>query len=727
MTVQTKPPNQDIQTIGQLFNEQRFAECEVLASELVNRFPESGFGWKALAASLNMQGKHSGALPAIQKAVELLPQDAEAHANLGLTYKARGQLMLAQTSMGHALQRKEGSAAEWLELGCIQHQIGLLPAASASYQQAILRNPGMHDAYNNLGIIQRLNGQLAEAESSLRRSVELQPDSVDALGNLGLVLQEQGRLAEAQAEFLKALRIDAGNIQAMINLGITLREMGRIQDAQTCFQQALQIDPDRFEAHLNLGLILQDQGLLTQAEASHRQALRLRPLSAEVHNNLGDTFRKMGRLADAEAGYREALRLRPGWLACASNLLFTLSYTASDPDLKGLSAAREYGRLASRMAGAPFSSWHARPDGARLRVGFVSGDFRNHPVGYFFESLASHIDRSKLELFAFSSHHVEDALTERIRPLFAHWHSLVGLDDAAAAQQIHDARMDVLIDLSGHTSHNRLAVFAYRPAPVQISWLGYFGTTGVEQMDYVIADELGVPPQGRRHFTEQVVYLPDTRLCLSPPTTRLDVAPLPALHNGHVTFACFQNLSKLEDGMLQLWARVLTALPTAQLSLRCAALADPATREELTRRLQRLGIDSARVAMQGGINRHLYLAMHGNVDMILDTFPYPGGTTTCESLWMGVPTLTLAGQTMLSRQGASLLSAAGLHDWIATDAEDYVAKAVAHASDLDRLSALRMRLREQVRTSALFDAERFARNFEALLLRLVRSDPSTGS
>jgi protein O-GlcNAc transferase len=273
----------------------------------------------------------------------------------------------------------------------------------------------------------------------------------------------------------------------------------------------------------------------------------------------------------------------------------------------------------------------------------------------------------------------------------------------------------VLLDLSGHTAKNRLPMFAWKPAPVQVSWLGYFASTGVAEMDYLLADATGVPHQHQSHFSETVWYLPDTRLCFTPPNTDLAVTPLPSLSNGFVTFGCYQNLAKVTDEVLNVWGRIFAALPQARLRLVSKYLKDPSVVAQLQLRLQQCGIAASRISLHGAIPRQDYLASHAGVDMVLDTFPYPGGTTTCESLWMGVPTLTLAGDTLLSRQGASLMTAAGLPDWIATSEDDYVAKAIAFSQNVPQLATLRAGLREQVRTSPLFDAPRFAKHFEQAL------------
>jgi len=298
---------------------------------------------------------------------------------------------------------------------------------------------------------------------------------------------------------------------------------------------------------------------------------------------------------------------------------------------------------------------------------------------------------------------------------------LIVKNDETAARLIHADGVHVLLDLSGHTGNSRLPVFAWKPAPVQASWLGYFATTGVAEMDYLLADEVGVPEAQRKYFSETLWYLPDTRLCFTPPAIDLPVASLPALHNGFVTFGSFQNLAKVQDEVLDAWGRILGALPNARLRWQCKQLGDPAVAEKMMVRFRQHRIDPARVTMHGTMYRDAYLSAHAEVDVMLDTFPYPGGTTTCEALWMGVPTITLAGDTMLARQGASMLMAAGLPDWVTISIEDYVAKAVSLADNLPKLAALRAVLREQANRSPLFDARRFAQNFEEALWGMWRA------
>jgi predicted O-linked N-acetylglucosamine transferase (SPINDLY family) len=705
-------PDQFNQLVA-LYNARRYAQLETRAQALIGRYPGSGFAWKLLGAALQMQGKH--ALAAFQKTAELMPSDAEAHFNLGVVQKSIGQLGDAVASYRRALKINPAFAEAHGNLGNALKDLGQINDAVASYRSALKFKPGFADAHNNLGTVLKDLGQFDEAAASYRRAVALKPDFPDAFYNLGNVLRDLGQLEDAVASYRRALDIKPDFVDALNNLGASLKELGLFVDAAASYRRIIDLKPGFADAYNYLGTVLKDLGQLDDAVANYRRALEIDPDYADAHSNLGTALKELGQLDDAVESYRRALEIKHDFTGAYSNLLFTLNYSSRFSPTYCLDEARRYGRLVSDKVDARFTAWQCTATPERLRVGLVSGDLRNHPVGYFLESLLTHIDPVRIELIAYPTDTKTDALTARIKPFFSAWKPLSGLSDEAAARLIHADGVHILMDLAGHSRYGRLPMFAWKPSPVQAAWLGYFATTGVSEIDYLLADQVGVPEDHREQFTETVWYLPDTRLCFSPPETDLPVAPLPAQNNGHITFGCFQNMAKVEDGVLSAWAAILAALPGSRLRWQCHQFKDPAVVKQLMPRLQQHGFDPAQVELLGSIAREAYLAAHSKVDMILDTFPYPGGTTTCEALWMGVPTLTLAGDTLLSRQGASLLTAAGLRDWIAASRKEYAAKALEFASDLPRLAALRAGLREQARASPLFDAARFALNLEDAL------------
>ena len=404
--------------------------------------------------------------------------------------------------------------------------------------------------------------------------------------------------------------------------------------------------------------------------------------------------------------------MMPEFFSAHSNLLMLQSYSATSATGRHLAEARRYGKAVASSAGKPFETWSCRRDAARLRIGVVSGDLRKHPVGYFLESMLASLNTRRVELIAYPTVIKVDELTDRIAPYFSAWRPIVDKTDEEAAKMIEADGVHVLLDLAGHTADNRLPLFAWRPAPVQATWLGYFATTGVQQMDYLLGDRFVAPLEESVAFTETLWHMPDSYLCFSPPAFDISVSPLPALENGFVTFACFNKLNKMNDGVVAVWARVLHAVPGSRLLLRALQLSDAAVRSRTIARFASCGIGAERLQLEGALPRAELLAAYQQADIVLDPFPYPGGTTSMEALWMGLPIVTRCGESFLSHLGESIMHNAGLPDWVAAGDDEYVAIAAKKAGDLAQLAALRAGLREQVLASPLYDAPRFARHFE---------------
>lgn len=630
-------------------------------------------------------GQEQAAREVVAAGLVLDPKDAELHHYLGNLQTTAKEYEAAIASFERALANQPGNALVLTNLGFALHRLGRLDAALKAQQRALKLAFDLPEAHFNLGSVQHARGLFQAAEESYRRAIAFKPTYVDPHMHLGALLQAQGRLEEAASS------------------------LGR----------ALALAPQSVEGHNNMAILLLDQGR-TEAAIEHlHTALRVDAASSHAHCNLGSAFERLGRLDDAVAHYRKAVELDPGFLDAQSNLLFVLTFAPGHSQGEYLAEARRYGERVSARA-KPFSEWldaAAAVESRALRVGLVSGDLKSHPVGYFVEGLLRNLDPTRFDLVAYPTQPREDDLSARLKSFFSAWTPLHGLSDEEAANRIHADGIDILIDLAGHSAHNRLPVFAWRPARLQITWLGYFASTGVPGIDWLIADPVSVPDHHRAHFSESITYLPETRLCFTPPSEApaLAISPLPALNNGHLTFATFQVSRKINRGVLLAWADILRALPSAMLRVQNQEMHSPASRASLQARLNEVGIAPERVTLVGSVPREQYLAAHANVDVILDTFPFPGGTTTCEALWMGVPTMTLAGESLLARQGASLMSCAGLKDWVAGSTAEYVRRTVAFAADLDALALLRRRLRQQVLASALFDAPKFARHLETSL------------
>ncbi|HJV64788.1 MAG TPA: tetratricopeptide repeat protein [Geomonas sp.] len=702
--------------LGTTFRELgQLAEAEASYRRAVQIKPDYAEGHYNLAILLNDLGRHQEAEAACRQAIRIRPGYVEAYNILGVTLKAMGKAEEAVASFKRALDLNPHYLEAYNNLGSAFNALGRLDEAKAAFSKALQLRPDFAEASNNLGATLFDQGLLEEAEKSYRQALKYRPDYAQAHYNLGIVLHEMGRVTEAIESYRRGIENLAGYLECYNNLALSLNYLGRCQEAEATLQQALALDANHADLLNTLGLTLHNLNRPQEAEIALRRALEIKPDYLEALVNLGLVLIELGRPAEAEASFRTAIALDPGNHKLYQGLLFSMNYLAGRKAADQVKDARSFGALASRLAGTPFTSWQAAPRSERLRVGLVSGDFRNHPVGYFLEGLLSHLDPSRIELFAYSCNHFDDELTGRIRPFFSSWRELAGRSDAAAAELIHRDGVHVLLDLSGHTASNRLTMFARRPAPVQASWLGYSGTTGLAEMDYLLADRQVVPAGSEDQFTEKLWRLPESYLCLTPPPSAPEVGPLPRDAAGFITFGSFNNLAKMNDETVAVWARILTGVPGSRLFLMTKLLNDQGVCEAVRRRFAEAGVGSERLILEGTSSRELVLAGYGRVDIALDTFPYTGTTTSAEALWMGVPVLTRRGDSFLSRVGESILTSVGLSGWIASDDADYVAKAVGFAGDPQLLAALRSRLRDQAQGSPLFDIGRFARNFEAAL------------
>ncbi len=645
------------------------------------------------------------------------------HNNLGNILSNLGRVGEAEACFRRALALQPDSAETLNSLGATLSGLGRFSEAEACFRRTLVLQPDSAYAHNNLGNVLRSLQRLGEAEACFRRALVLQPDFVDARFLLGNVLIELQRLGEAETCLRRVLELKPDYAEAHGNLGTVLESLDRPSEAEACFRRELELKPDDVQALHNLGTSLRSLNRPSEAVACYRSAVALKPDYAYAHGNLGSTLSSLGRFEEAEACFRRALTLKPDYTDAHSNLLFSLNYR-SDAATTALHEARQYGQSVSRLASRCYTEWLCEASPQRLRVGMVSGDLCQHVVGYFLESMLREIDPGRIELIAYPAWLKEDQVSQRLRAHLTAWRPLVGLTDATAAARIHADGVHILLDLSGHTTHQRLPMFAYKPAPVQASWLGYFATTGVPAMDYLIADPWTLPETEEVYFTEKIWRLPETRLCFTPPNVDVPVAPLPALTNGYVTFGCFNNLTKINDAVVALWSRVLAAVPESRLLLKSRQLKDVSVQQNIVERFAVHGIGADRLILEAPVPRAEYLVAYQRMDIALDPFPYPGGTVSAEGLWMGVPVLTLAGRHFLSRQGVGLLMNTGLPEWIASDPDDYVARAVAHASDLQGLAALRASLRERFLASPICDAKRFARHFEQALEGMWRGRAS---
>ena len=603
--------------------------------------------------------------------------------------------------------------------------------AISSFEASLAIAPVYTEAYNGVAMAYKVKNDFVQAFDNLAKAIQSDPAHSEAYKLLAEFHYEANDTKNAALCYRKVIELDPDFPDAYMMLGAIHLEAGQFKEAFEYTYKAIELREDVPEVHYALGNIFAAQNKFSDAAECYERSLRFRPNSMDVLNNLASAYLGLGNNAAALETYQVVARTDPKHAISRQNIAYCLTFDPTCSPASYLNKAQEFGRVVATKA-HPYSSWKQEPLGNRpLKVGLVSGDLRLHPVGLFLENVLAYLDFEKIEIYAFSNATTDDAVQRHLRSHVSSWTAIHGLTDKAAAQVIYETNLDLLIDLSGHTGLNRLALFVWRPAPVQASWLGYWASTGLAEIDYVVADRHSVPPQHHHHFSEKVWYVADTRLCFTTPSAVYDMLPAaaPAVKNGYVTFGCYQPIKKLTNAVLSVWADIFRQLPSACLRLQAAGFSDPKIAAVLLERLERAGIKRDRVSVYGSTPYYVYLRSHAEVDIILDSFPYPGGTTTCDSLWMGVPTVTLAGDTMLSRQGVSLLTCAGLKDWIAQCEEDYVRLALHKAGDIPKLSRLRAELRKQVFVSPLFDAPSFARQLEQSFIGMVaeKQGPQTQS
>ena len=667
----------EIDLVPLLISSDRHAELESIARQMIQVWPDHAVAWRALGSVLTFQRRLEEAVPVLQQALMCVPSDLETHNNLGIVFADLGRASEAEASFRRALELKSDYCEAHNNLGNTLKGLQRFDEAQASYRRALELKPDFHQAHNNLGIVLQEIGQLAEAEASYRRALELAPDSHDAHYSLGTVLQATGRSLGAEASF----------------------------------RRALELEPHSHLTHNNLGVVLQTLGRSSEAEAIYRRALELKPDYHVAHGNLGVPLHALGRAAEAQASFRHALLLAPDSPVTRSNLLFALTCTDS---LSRNEVFEEHLAWARRHEAplAPLCRPHpkTRDPQRRLRVGYVSPDFRRHSVAYFLEALLARHDRDAFEVYCYANVLKPDSVTQHLLGLADRAHNILGMSDTRAAELVRSDAIDILVDLAGHSEKNRLGLFGLKPAPLQVTYLGYPNTTGLTAIDWRLTDIHADPPgDGDQFHSERLMRLAQTFLCYRPPQDAPAVQPPPYFRNGHITFGSFNALPKVTPQVIRTWACLLKRVPGSRLMLKALGLRDASGCERLRGEFAQHGVGRDRLtllAMDDDFRAHL--ARYHDIDIGLDPFPYNGTTTTLEALWMGVPVVNLAGDRHAARVGDSILANLGLDTLIARSVDEYLAIAAGLAADGVRMAALRATMRARVAASPLRDETGFA-------------------
>lgn len=582
------------------------------------------------------------------------------------------------------------------------------------------RVPAHAEALHLLAMVELDARRCDEALAHARTAVGLRPDHSLFHDTLGRVHQALRQYPEAAQSFQESLRKDPGNPNPYYHLGMVFYAMKQWEKAVECFMATLQLNPKLYQAFNAMGNALARMRRLEESILAFRRALKLHPHYAEAHLNLAISLLECGRVEEALDAYQASLKADRDAPQAHSDYVFALNYVPW-LDMQAVSDAhREWARRhAPRQLAVARHANLPNPE-RRLRIGYVSSDFHRHPVAYYFENVLRHHDCARYEAHGYWYRVSEDEVTGRLRQQVDGWHEMTGLPPEEAAKKIAADGIDILVDLAGHTGHNQLQVFARKPAPVQVSWLGYFNTTGLDAIDWFVTDAVSSPAGQEAYFVEKLARLPHVRFSYAPPEYAPPVAPSPALRSGRVTFGCFNNLAKINHKVVALWAAILKAVPDGRLLLKAKSFDDEATRMDYLDRFRAQGIDESRLELRPSSPHAEMLAEYGEVDIALDPFPFTGALTTSEALWMGVPVLTLAGESLVSRQGAAFMEALGMGAWVAQTPEAYQEIAVAMVGDIDALAATRAGLRERMAASPLCDGTAFTAALESAYREMWR-------
>ena len=630
-----------------------------------------------------------------------------------------GDLITARDLYKRILDLDPGSARPYYMLSGIAAQEGDLSSAIGLAQRAIGLQPAVPEFHFSLAGVYLSQGDMRSALSSYQEALRLRPDSLDYQRAVAGALLAAGALDEGVDAYRAIARAGTGDGLAYFELGKALQLRGDLKEAEDTFAQAVKLSPDSEGAHLHLAVVRREQGRPVDAEGPARQAVALAPTMQEGWFVLGGVLGDQGRHAEAVQHFRKVLTIQADDDAAWSGVLFSMNYSEQFSASELFEEHVKYGERFRRAPAMAVDAARLAP-GHRIRIGYLSPDFWLHPVAHFMAPILSHHDHGRFEVFCYHTGKSEDAMTARLKSGADHWRHLAGVSDGDLERTLRTDELDILVELTGHSDHQRLAVLATRVAPAQVTYLGYPNTTGVAAIDYRITDARADPPgESDRLHVEKLIRLPETFLCYATPAVEAQTPAAPFHSNGHVTFGSFNNFAKLSPITIKLWSRILAFLPNSRLLIKTRGLQDPGLRRLLLTRFEQHGINADRITLMPPVlDRRQHLQTYGQVDIALDPFPYHGTTTTMEALWMGVPVVTLAGDRHASRVGVSILSALGLVDLVATTEDEYVQISARLAGADSELDGLRRSLRSRLTNSPLTDGARFTAHLEHAYLEM---------
>lgn len=673
--------------------------------DLVDAYVNVGLAYEDL-------GRLDDAITAFQDAVRLDPDRDEAYLNLGNVLRKKGEAEIALEALDYLLERRPNYPEAHNNRGLALTDLRRFDEGLEAFIHAVEQRSGYVDAFNNGGVCLRMAGRLDDALDMFASALKIDPDYLDAVRNYTRTAVDLAQFSRAEASARYAIKLAPTEARSHIDLAQVLRFSDRPDEAIEALKAAIEIEPENTEAHNETGTIHWTNNRFDEALEYYKKALKIEPNNYSVYSNMGLVLCGAGRVAEGVECYRKALDLNATNASALSNYLYGLSY------LEGLSLedmAREnarFGAVYDRFdPDAPFDN--DRTSDRRLKIGYVSPDFKVHVTSRFIEGVLGAHDKERFEIYCYAQVESPDQMTEQLKSFADHWRSIVGVTDDAVADQIRADGIDILIDLAGHTGRNRLPMFGLKPAPIQMSWIGYPGSTGLKAMDYLATMGSFIPPAARKFYSERIFDLPRLSACYLPPANVPDPAPTPCLATGSVTFGCFNNPNKVGPTVIALWSEILKAVPGSTLLYK-ARLFDnnPDSQERTLAAFESHGVDRSRIVLEGPSAHAEYLQSYGRIDVALDPFPYNGGTTTMETLLMGVPMIALRGDRFASLVGVGMLELCGLNELVADTMDDYVRIAAELATRPDRLVDLRNRIRPAFLGSGISDVGAFTRDIE---------------
>ena len=683
--------------------------------------PDYAEAWHNLSNVLVELRRYPEAIDAATEAFELADDPAPALNTIGNAHRGLGNLPEAIKAFEEAIAESPEFAEGLNNLGMCHAQQGEFAKATDYYQRAIKAAPTFADAYNNLGVTYLRQANQEKAAETLQMALKLRPDFVEALNNLGVALRDSGRPAEAIGCYEKVLTLAPDSPEVYNNLATAYKDTGRIAEALKSAKRAIELRPDFAEAYFNLSTIEYSQNQIDESIEAGREAVRLAPENPNAHASLGYKLIERGDVTEGIECVRHALALADD-PSIYSNALLALNYVEDYSAEQVVDAHKEWGRIESARFGHEHRSFTNRRESDRkLRIGYISPDFRRHSVMTFAEPFLSNHDHDQFEITCYSNVMLPDDKTMMTRVYADRWRDIIGMRGDELVQQILDDEIDILVELAGHTAGNALTAIADKAAPIQVSGIGYPCTTGLPSIDYRISDSYCDPLETSDALnTEKMLRIEPSFWCYRAPDIAPEVAPLPADKQGYITFATVNNFAKVTPEVQDLWAQIIAAVPGSKFILQTMGTGSAIARDRIIERFARHGVDEGRLDLRGHTPMDVFMNLFSEVDIVLDPFPFNGGTTTCHNLWMGAPTIALRGQMHAGRMGMSILNTIGLGELVGATKDDYKRIAVELAGEIDRLRSLRLGMRQRMQNSPLCDESGYTRKLEEAYRRIWR-------